>query len=491
MKSSVKIAAALLALLIAVAVFAACAEKTGPAEESTTAAAVTNDVPATAAAETKPVPDLPETKWDREFRILGCGETASETYPSFELYAEDLNGEVMNDAVFKRNETIKDKYGITVVQTLEKKTQDRVTKDASSGEDSFDLVFVYISKVGGLAQKGYFRDLNNVDYIDFEKPWWHKNVNDVVSVKGHIYYTSSDFSLRDKNRVQVIVCNDALRDELRLDPIPNLVRSNEWVAEKMSQYVTAAASDLNGDGKMTKEDRFGLTMSSYDDFAALCFGCGLRLIGKDDSDGLAIVENLDRSSEAVDAALDICRKEVMMTPEEYGRDWDVSDNTFVDGRALFTMCSLHYVGYHGRTCEFDFTVVPSPKLNADQENFCTMPEISCMFFAIPTTNQDPDFAGFALEAFSYESTDTTYVTFIELYCKSRNVRNADSVEMVNIILNNIVYDSSVFYSESIPLYNIINTIIPTTHSNTFLRNVNSNRSRAQTEIDRINSAFSR
>ena len=114
-----------------------------------------------------------------------------------------------------------------------------------------------------------------------------------------------------------------------------------------------------------------------------------------------------------------------------------------------------------------------------------------MFFAIPTTNQDPDFAGFALEAFSYESTDTTYVTFIELYCKSRNVRNADSVEMVNIILNNIVYDSSVFYSESIPLYSIINTIIPTTHSNTFLRNVNSNRSRAQTEIDRINSAFSR
>ena len=491
MKSSVKIAAALLALLMAFAVFAACAEKTGPAEESTTAAAVTNDVPATAAAETKPVPDLPDTKWDREFRVLGTNKDASPTYPNFEIYAETITGDAINDAVYSRNETVKNKYGITVVQTLVNKTHDTVTKDATAGEDNYDLVFVNINKAGGLAQKGYLRDLTGIDYIDFEKPWWNQNVNDTVSIHGRIYYTSSDYSLRDKNRVQVLVCNDELREELRLDSIPGLVRSNEWTAAKMTEFVTAAVSDLDGDGVHTEKDRFGIGLSSYDGYAVLSFGFGLRLIGKDENGGVALISNPDRDSAVIDAVLEILgRKDVMMTPEDYGRNWDISDDTFIDGRALFTSCSLHYVGYHSQRAEFDFTVVPAPKLNSDQENFCAMPDIECMFFAVPTTNQDPNFAGFALEAFSYESTDTTYVTFVELYCKSRNVRNADSVEMVNIILDNIIYDGSIFYSDSIQLFNILNRSIPAVNSNILLRSLNSMKSSAEKEINKINSAFS-
>ena len=484
-----KIAAALLALLIITAAIASCAEETVPTEDTTTAAAVTNAVPETA-PETKLQPDLPDTVWDREFRVLGTNKDASPTYPNFEIYAEDITGDVMNDAVYTRNETVKKKYGITVAQTLVNKTHDSVTKDATAGEDNFDLVFININKAGGLAQKGYLLDLNGIDHIDFEKPWWNQKVNDTVSIHGRIYYTSSDYSLRDKNRVQVLVCNDVLREELRLDSVPALVRSNEWTAAKMTEFVTAAARDLDGDGVHTEKDCFGIGLSSYDGYAVLSFGFGLRLIGKDENGGVAIISNPDRDTAVIDAVLEILsRKDVMMTPEDYGRNWDISDDTFVDGRALFTSCSLHYVGYHSQHCDFDFTVVPAPKLNSDQENFCAMPDIECMFFAVPTTNLDPNFAGFALEAFSYESTDTTYVTFVELYCKTRNVRNADSVEMVNIILDNIIYDGAIFYSDSIQLFSILNRSIPAVNSNILLRSQNSMRSTVEKEISKINSAF--
>ncbi|MBO7360315.1 MAG: hypothetical protein J6V48_04225 [Clostridia bacterium] len=483
-----KIAALMLALLTAAAAFASCAEKTGPAEDSTTAEAVTTDIPATA-AETKLLPDLPDTQWDRGFRILGCSENRADSYPSFELYAEDLNGEAMNDSVYRRNETVKAKYGISVVQMLAKETSNRVTNDAASGDDNFDLVFVYISKIGALAQKGYFYDLNEIDYIDFEKPWWQKSVNDEISIKGRLYYTSSDFSLRDKNRVQVLACNDKLREGHRLDPVPELVRSNEWTAEKMSQYITAAAADLDGDGKQTANDCFGLVMHSYNAFAALCFGCGVRLVGKDENDGLAVISDPDHDSAAVDAVLDICRTEVSLTPEKYGSDFSLNTKIFGEGRSLFSLDMLHFLGWCNRDCEFEFTVAPMPKLSSDQENYCTLPEVSCMLFAVPTTNKDPAFSGFALEAFSYESTDTTYVTFIELYCKSRNIRNADSVEMVNIILDNIVYDASVFYSDVIPLYNIVSKTIPQAGSNMFVRSLNASIGRARTEIEKINTAF--
>ncbi len=475
----------LLTLLPSVSGCAGNTETPGTTADTTTAAAPDSgegqppDVTAL-------VPDVPEKIWNREFRVLGCGDDKSLSYPSFEIYAEDYTGEAMNDSVFARNETVRKKYGITVTQTLVDKTNDRISMNQSTGTDEFDLVFTDAYKVGALAQKGYFYDMHKVSYIDFSKPWWSKVENDALSIKGHIYYTGSDYSLRDKNRVQVIVCNDALIVDKGLTPIPGLVRSGDWTAEKMAEYVNACTDELDGDGKHTKADMFGLALSSYDCFAALCFGCGVHLIDKDGSDGLVVVSDLDHDSAAVDAVLNIFRPETSLSPEDYGRDWDIASDTFKDGRALFTINSIQYVSYYNQECSFDYTVLPCPMLDKDQKAYYSMAEIRCMLFSIPVTNPDPDFAGFALEVFSYESTNTTKSTFIELYCKTRNVRNADSVDMLNIVLDTVIYDNSIIYSDSIPLYGILNNYVPTAKSNVFLRYMNSFKSKTQKEIEKIN-----
>ena len=483
------LSAILLLLAMLIAAFSGCA---GSGVESGTTAGTTAAANPDSGEEQTPevtavLPDIPDTMWNREFRVLGCGDKTSISYPSFEIYAEDYTGEAMNDSVFARNETLRKKYGITVSQTLIDKTHDRISKNQSTGTDEFDLVFTFAYKVGALAQKGYFYDMHKVNYIDFSKPWWSKVENDALSIKGHIYYTGSDYSLRDKNRVQVIVCNDALIEDKGLAPVPGLVRSGDWTAEKMAEYVNACADELDGDGRHTKADMFGLALSSYDCFAALCFGCGVHLIDKDGSDGLVVVSDLDHDAAAVDAVLNIFRPETSMSPEDYGRDWDIASDTFEDGRALFTINSIQYVSYYNQVCPFDYTVLPCPMLDKDQDAYYSMAEVRCMLFSIPVTNPDPDFAGFALEAFSYESTNTTKTTFIELYCKTRNVRNADSVDMLNIVLDTVVYDNSIIYSETIPLYGILNSYVPVAKSNVFLRYMSSFKSKTQKEIDKINS----
>ena len=480
---------AALALLMIAGALAGCA-KTADVEDVTTPAAEVSTVPEESTPEeTKLRPDLAETVWDREFRILGCSADNANSFPSFELYAETLNGDTLNDAIFYRNESVRNAYGISVVQHLVKNPSSRITTEYSSGEDNFDLVFTYINEIGGLAQKGYFLDLKSLGNADLTKPWWNKNVNDAVSVKGHLFFGASDFSLRDKNRIQVIVANDQILSELKLESVPELVRRNAWTAEKAEEYVTAASRDLNGDGKHTAEDQYGIVMHSYDAYASLCFGFGIRLIDKDKDDCLVIVDDGAHASDAIDAVLRICRTETYMTPEKYDKNWDLPFDTFCDGRALFKITLLHSLGGFNSDCEFDFTVCPLPKLNADQEKHYTIPDKIAMLYAVPVTEKDPDFAGFALEALSYASTDTTLVTFVEILSKARNVRNPDSVEMINTILDGVVYDNSIFYSSNIKLYGILNNDVPSADSNVFARSMKIAKNSAESVIKTINNAF--
>lgn len=480
--------ALILSALTIAGTLAGCGKPAGD-ETGTTAANGTAVPDQSQPAETKLLPDLADTVWDRDFRILGCSATNHHSWTSFELYAEDVNGEPMNDSVYSRNDAVKEKYGISVVQTLVDDTSKSIPTEYASGEDNYDLIFAYIRDIGGLAQKGYFLDLYSLDNADLAKPWWNKAVNDDVSVKGHLFFGASDFSLRDKNRVQLMVMNDPLLSELKLDPVPGLVRGNEWDAQKMKEYVTAASRDLNGDGVHTKEDQYGLVMHSYDAYAALCFGFGIRLIDKDENGCLAVVDENERAINAIDAVLDICRTETYMTPEKYDKNWDLPYDTFCDGRALFKITILHSLGDFNSDCDFNFTVCPLPKLYADQEKFYTIPDKIAMLFAVPVTEKDPAFAGFALEAFSYASTDTTLVTFTEILSKSKNIRNADSVEMINVVLDGVVYDNSIFYSSDIKLYGILNNTIPSADRNTFSTSMRTLKKSAKEVLDSINNAF--
>lgn len=483
-----KLTTLLLALLMVLSVFAACG-KTPDDETGATTAAAASDSPAATETVTEILPDLEDIVWNREFRILGCADDRDNSFPSFELTADSTTGDYMNDAVYSRNEKIFEKYGITVTQTLETNMKSRIEKDYNSTEDNFDLVFTYVNQVGGLAQQGYFLDMNEIDNIGLSKPWWNKNVNDSLTVKGKLFYASSDFSLRDKNRVSVMLVNDDLRKDLKLDPVPDQVTDHSWTADKMLQYVTVASTDLNGDGQHTSDDQYGLVMHSYNAFASICFGLGVRLIDKDAEDGLIVVANPDHDSSAVDMALKLCGSEVSMTPEKYNRDWAISANTLRAGRALFASTLLSSVGNFNKDCTFDFTVCPNPMLNESQEKYYTIPDVYCMFFAVPVQSKTPEFTGFALEALSYASTDTTLTTFIDLLCKQRNVRNVDSVAMINVIFDGIVYDNAICYSSSIKLYGILNSTIPDGETNVFNRMLTSLKGATEIELGKINDAY--
>ena len=63
--------------------------------------------------------ELPDSDFKgREFRVLG-NEGAYPQWNNFEIYAESENGDVVNDAVFRRNRTVEDRYNVKVTQIIQ------------------------------------------------------------------------------------------------------------------------------------------------------------------------------------------------------------------------------------------------------------------------------------------------------------------------------------------------------------------------------------
>ncbi len=430
----------LLALLIQLA---ACGGEALPDE--TTASETT---PEETTIDMSSVNELPDKKWDgREFRVLGRESAEGRTqFNNFEIYAESENGDLVNDAVFRRNSRIEDKYDVKITQVLVDLPHNELRTSVLAQEDLYDLAFVELESIGSVAAEGYFYDLNDVDYIDFSKSYWNQEVNDSLTIGKSLYFTSSDFSLRDKNRVYIMAHNRDMLKDYKLGSVVDLVREGKWTADVMKEYTKAIYADVNNDGSMTIEDNWGVGFDSYNAFSALMYAQGAR-IAKSVNGEVTLAMNSEHTVSAVDKALAIAKNGLFCNDFQGKVDfdfWDTAGRMFYAKQQLFMMSFPHSLKTYSEKCDFDYGIIPLPKYDESQEKYYTMADIYFMLFGIPITTPDPDFTGFMLEAHSSDSQEVLY-NYYELTCKVKHTYDEDSAEMLDIIFDGIVYDLGSIY----------------------------------------------
>lgn len=392
--------------------------------------------------------ELPDTDFEgREFRVLGREDPMYSQFNNFEIYAESENGDLVNDAVFRRNTKIEDKYNVKITQTLVNEPQAALQKAVLAQEDLYDLVFNEVRSIGTPTVNGYFYNLNDIKYIDFDKAYWNPDVNEALSIGNGLFFTSSDFSLRDKNRVYILIYNRDMVESYGLDDVIGKVREGKWTYDTMKQYTKSVYVDLNSDGQMSIEDNWGIGFDSPHGCEALLFGFGGKLI--ENIDGKPeIVMNSEHNVNALDKALDIVADGFYCQDLKSKVDYDfnsVSGNLFASQQALFMTAFPHSLKSRSEKCDFNYGVCPFPKFDENQAKYLSMADVYGMLFSIPVTTPDPDFSGFMLEALSSASEEVLY-NYYELTCKVKHTYDEDSAEMLDLIFDGIVYDLGMIYS---------------------------------------------
>ncbi len=454
---NLRICSALTLTALFTGILSSCGGGVAPAE---TSAPDTPPAETAEPADPATVVDLPEKDWGgREFRVLGY-DNAREQFRTFEVVAESENGEVVNDAIFRRNRTIEERYNVRITEYKDgsgtnsnNATAPYLSKMVMAGEDAFDLAFCTVKGIGVLAREGLLYDLNTIDYIDFSKDWWNPEVNDTLSIGGKLYFTSSDFSLRDKSRAYILVHNRDMEKSFDLQNPAELVRAGTWTIDKMAEYSKAVSNDLNGNTVIDDEDRFGIVMDSTNAFTAFMTACDTAIVAKNKTTGLPEpVVNTERVVNAVDKVLNLTGNlnEAIFCDDWNGKVsydyWSVSGKVFKAGNAMFTTSFPHSLSGYSADCDFNYGVIPYPKFDDKQEGYYTMADVYCMLFGVPISCADPDFAGFVLEALSAEASKTSLPAYYEVSCKTKYTYDEESAEMLDLTFAGIRYELAVAFS---------------------------------------------
>lgn len=428
--------------------------------------------------EAKPIlrAELPDTDFGgKTYTVLGRLNTSYDQFNNFEIYAEKENGEVVNDAIYRRNTAIEDAYNVKIAQVLiGDEPHNELQKSVDAGDHLYDTAFIDLWFVGPLIQKGYFLNLYDVEHIDFSNPWWNPGVNDAVSLCGKLYATTSDFSLRDKSRAYILMYNIEMTARYDIPNPVQTVRDGKWTVDLVNEYTKHFAADLNGDGKMGGEfDGFGLASDSYIAFASFLTGLDNAIITKDADDNPVITMNNERMAASVEKIMALtCDTTSAFFCNDFkgialNDHWMVATESFNAQRSWLLTAFPHMLQYCSQNTEFEYGVLPFPKLDEAQKDYITMADVYCMLFGIPATTPDSSFSGFMLEALSAASTDTTLSAYYDTSCKTKYSYNPESGEMLDLIFRNIRYDPALVYDVG-SLFDIISEYLPKEKENNFI-----------------------
>ena len=380
------------------------------------------------------------------FRIISRSNSNLHWW-NLDMWAEEENGDPINDAVFARNSAIEEKYNISITNFHSDDVGGRTRTAVRAGSDEYDIVVIGLN--GGqetLTQDGMLFDLNTVPNIDLTQRWWDQRAVEQLSITNRLFATSSDLTIRDKDATIILTFSHTLLQNYGLPNLYELVREGKWTLDKMFDMAKAATVDLNGDGVINDFDQIGLITQTK--HAMYLYNAAGEAISRLGEDKLPMVTMYNpRAVEVTELIRQVHERPHTINADggglagNYPDVWDDFQVVmFSENRGLFYHAGMNRVTLL-RTMESDFGIIPPPKFNEDQANYHVTVDAWCTSaVSIPVTVPDPATTGLILEALTFESRYTLLPAYYDVNLKTKFARDEESGEMINLILENRFYD---------------------------------------------------
>ncbi|MBQ3177251.1 MAG: hypothetical protein IJB52_05490 [Clostridia bacterium] len=449
--------ALLLALITVAPTLLSCASDP---VETTPVAQNTETVETQPEEETELLPDIPALDFGAEefmFLTSDANDTNGQDWMTYDVWVENTTGDVINDAVYERNLYLEETYNIKMAQS-QGVTETLAKQDVTAGTGDYDAVMTNTTAAANLAQAGYTISMYDLPYIDLSKPWWDQGCTEDLELMGNIYFATGDITVIDNDATWVLMFNKQLYEDNGFDNIYDKVKENDWYYDDMLEMMSSAALDVNGDGKMLHtDDIFGFATSD-DSGQGLFYASGEKLVYKDSEGTPFLCEDAERMVGVVEKAGKIMSDKMLTINTSVIGSSDGLRIHFEEGRALFfgevMQCIIRM-----RESETAFGLIPWPKYDEGQEKYHHFVHGTAgKVVTITAAAQNQEMSGAIVEAMAAKSMYTLTPAYYDVAITRKYMRDEESIEMLDIILQDRRYDLGYIYNWG-NLYTNIRTIV--------------------------------
>ena len=395
----------------------------------------------------------------------------TETYPDYEGYKfrvlnfdtyfssyirvgiDEATGDILDDAVYNRNRKIEQLYGFELEevtspyakwQTDQVALMDRLQNSVMAGDDDFDAAYVQPYFKPSVLTDGYLADLATIPELKLDEVWWDHAVNESFTINDKLYAATGALQFMPLESVWVLLFNESMMDELKLEYPYQLVRDGKWTLDKFYEYAQAGTR-LNGDESFDWNENGNATygIAGHTSIPPVIVYCSdYRFVKKSGSEYTAELAS-EKLFDCIEKAKKLFDQEsgIAHVNNNTGDDTGGYLNVFRNRRALFVTAGLSAVSEY-RDMNDPYGLVPFPKYDEAQKDYISQAGVSIQMLAIPATQKDMSRTGTILEALTKESYESVMPVYYGVRVEQKGLRNDDSIEMLKIIRDNYGLESA-------------------------------------------------
>ncbi len=364
-------------------------------------------------------------------------------------FADTYTGDVINSALFERMATVESRLNVKLDVVREAGAYSNMgtfaQKLSLAGSD-FDLVLSYNLTPATMASQGLIRDIKSTQYINFDKPWWSKELLQNVTINDKVYFTADNSSWNNiRNMLGLFVDKElflANHSDMTIDDLYDLVENDQWTMAKMFELVKDTRDDdgLTGD---TDGDIYGLSLGHPNWIEAFYYGAGFKTLSANEAGEWSFEIGSQSSINFVDWFV-----------SEYHGNESVKTNDptqydlFKNSRSMFYVSALSMVE---QKLTQEFTVLPIPMYDIEQGGYKTHFSNTYDMYSIPTAATDPNRSAAVLECLASEAYRRIGPAYFDVYLKKQNASDARLPKMYDIIREGIVFDMGYIFGSQLDM----------------------------------------
>ena len=382
------------------------------------------------------IPDnLPEKDYGGyEFRFYTNPGNILESAVNDRFAPEAEIGEVVNDAVFRRNRLVEERFGVNI-KTIDSggdyvQHTSKVKNSVLTGDDAFDVAFVHVVTGPNLTLENVAYNLLEIPQFDFGKPWWQKQTNEELALAGKMFLGSNSIFYAGLSGTHVMYFNRQKIADYGLDMPYESVFAGTWTYDELISMTKDVYEDLNGNGQKDREDFYGYVGLSL--FAGLWTSCDIPVLEKGGDEILTIGVNTEKTINLIDKIYDwYYNSPGVLAEPDYSTDWQ--KDIFADNRGMFVLGEINDAPSKFVASEVEYGIVPLPKYDTAQENYRSFS--GDQFFMVPQTAsvESLERAGTILEAMSAEGYKKIIPAYYEIALKNKYLQDEDSIKVLDLI----------------------------------------------------------